>query len=80
MDGLPVSSVLLIVHNTYFCAGRLMANSLLQGGPNPNILSDLCYKLLTSGKKLISPWDIELPSEFLEKQDVKKVTLLIFSI
>ena len=72
-DYAPVQSVMLVSQKMFFYAGRLMANSLIQGGPNPCILSDWCYKFISSRENCL-PTDFDLPIQFLEKPNIKKVS------
>ena len=72
-DGNVIKSIMLVSGRLFFYAGQLMANSLLQGGPNPGFLSDWCYKFISSSKKCLLPTDFDILCQFMERTDIKKV-------
>ena len=37
MDGIPIQSIMVLAKKLFYAAERLMALSLIQGGPNPAI-------------------------------------------
>ena len=39
MDGVPIQSTMILAKKSFYAAGRLMAFSLIQGGPNSAFLS-----------------------------------------
>ena len=55
--------------------GFLMAMSLIQGGPSPNVLDTWCFKVIAS-KKPLSPSDFQPSPDFLEQDHIKKVLKL----
>ena len=39
MDGVPIQSTMILAKKSFYAAGRLMAFSLIKGGPNSAFLS-----------------------------------------
>ena len=37
MDGIPIQNIMVLAKKLFYAAERLMALSLIQGGPNPAI-------------------------------------------
>ena len=48
MDGVPIQSTMLLIKKSFHAAGRLMALSLIKGGPSPALLSESSYKFISS--------------------------------
>lgn len=68
-DG-PKLSPSLVQENKFYMAGQLMAQSLLQGGPSPNILPKWAFSVITqpNGHTMI-----DVPSDFYQQEIIKKV-------
>ena len=75
-NGMPVDSLFLLTENQFFYADQLMAMSLFQGGPLPNLLSECCYKII-SLPTCVNPTDIERSKEFLNFEKIRKVSIYI---
>ena len=72
-DGVPIQSTMVLTKNTFYAAGRLMALSLIQGGPNPALLSESSYKFISSDS-LPPPSELCYPKSFIdENQPIQKV-------
>lgn len=73
INGVPKANALAVQDNHYFYAGQLMACSLLQGGPTPNILANWCYKILSKPNDPITMENIDFSEDFLQNDSVVKV-------
>ena len=71
-EGVPITSIVAVSGQKFFYAGRLMAASILQGGPNPVFLAEWCYKVISS-RRLPSPEDFIVPDSFLQEKEMVKV-------
>lgn len=69
----PKATVTNIQENLFFYAGQLMAQSLLQGGPTPNILSKTSFKVLCAKSNHAQFTKEEIPDSFKERPLIKKV-------
>jgi len=76
-DGIPIESLLVVNKREFVIAGELMAMSLLQNGPVPNILAGWCYKIISSTKS-IEPMDFQPIKEFLLDPKYKQVDIFSF--
>ena len=68
-DG-PNLSPSLVQESMFYMAGQLMAHSLLQGGPSPNILPKWAFSIITqpNGHTII-----DVPSDFYQQEIIKKM-------
>lgn len=46
-DGCPTTSVLALASEDFRIAGEIMAMSIIQGGPGPNLLSPVVYNIIS---------------------------------
>ena len=72
-DGVPNQSTMVLTKKSFYAAGRLMALSLIQGGPNPALLSESSDKFISSDS-LPTPLELCYPKSFIdENQPMQKV-------
>ena len=72
-NGVPIKSATFLLEKKYFHAGKLMAQSILQGGPTPNILAGWCYDEIMKTHNKITPTE-----EFNQKPVIQKVNKYFF--
>lgn len=78
IHGNPIPSTMLLCERSFFAAGRLMALSLIQGGPRPKICSENMYSFLSSPVP-VTPSIFTPTQEFLDSNDLLKKVFLICS-
>jgi len=74
--GNPIPSTMLLSERSFFTAGRLMALSLIQGGPIPRLFSENMYRFISS--PTVSPSIFTPPKEFLDTSLLKKVRFYLY--
>jgi len=74
VDGVPKAGAMALQQAEYFYAGQLMASSLLQSGPTPNLLSNWTYSVIVNSDITSSIKTISVDAEFLNREDILKVS------
>ena len=75
MDGVPIQSTMLLIKKSFHAAGRLMALSLIKGGPSPALLSESSYKFISSDS-LPPPSELWHPKIFINKnQPIRRYSM-----
>lgn len=62
---------MLLFNKKFFYAGRLMENSILQGGPSPCFLAPWCYNIIMANRASL-PCDVTVSVTFIDTTDMKK--------
>ena len=65
VDGVPKAGAMALQQAEYFYAGQLMASSLLQSGPTPNLLSNWTYNVIVNSDISTTTNTITVNAEFL---------------
>ena len=78
-NGNPIPSTMLLCEKSFFTAGRLMALSLIQGGPRPKMFSENMYRFLSSPAP-VAPSIFTPTQEFLDSNDLLKKVLFYFLV
>jgi len=71
-NGEPKVTSINIQNNSFYHAGQLLAQCVLQGGPTPNILSLPCYRIISSAPDKTPSFALN-PCDFKEEPLIKKV-------
>ena len=79
IDGELKRGIMHLANDTYFSVGKLIALSLIQGGPSPMIMNNNLFDLISSDE-LLTPENIKVPSSFSEGNAAVKSVIIIFLI
>lgn len=74
--GDPIVTTIAVQNNLFYYAGLLMAQSFIQGGPKPNILSKMSFTVISAppNKPILFKYT-DLPDTFKYQRPIKKVKL-----